>query len=181
MDPALELLLRGALALLFASTALHKARDPAAFRATLAGYALLPERLSGVAAVALASAEAALAAALAAPAWLGARAPALVACAALLGLYAAAIAVNLARGRRDIDCGCAGRAVRQPLSAWLLARNALLAALALACVGGASPRALVWIDGVTVSGGIALLAAAGIAAHGLLAHGAALTRLGEGT
>ena len=181
LDPALELLLRGALALLFASTALHKARDLAGFRAALDGYALLPERLIGIAAVALAAAEAGLAAALVAPASLGARSPALVAIAALLGLYAAAIGVNLARGRRDIDCGCTGPAARQPLSGWLLARNALLGALSLACVGGAFPRPLVWIDAITVAGGLALGVATWIAVHGLLAHAPALARLREGT
>ncbi len=181
LDPALELVLRGALALLFGSSALHKARDPAAFRAALEGYALLPARLGGVAVLALTSAEALLAATLLAPASLGARAPALLAAVALLGLYAAAIAVNLARGRRDIDCGCAGPRSRQPLSGWLVARNALLAALALACARGVAPRPLVWIDAVTVAGGIVLLAAAWSAAHGLLAHAAALARLPEGT
>jgi hypothetical protein len=181
LDPALELLLRGALALLFAATALHKARDPEGFRASVEGYALLPERLCGGVAGALTGGEAALAAALLLPASLGVRGPALVAAAALLGLYAAAIAVNLARGRRDIDCGCAGPAARQPLSGWLVARNALLAALALACLRGAALRPLVWVDAVTVSGGIALLAATWSAAHGLLAHATALGRLREPT
>ena len=37
------------------------------------------------------------------------------AAALLLALYAGAIGVNLARGRRDIDCGCGGPASRQPI------------------------------------------------------------------
>ena len=38
MDPAIDLTLRAALALLFLVAATHKLRDPAAFRATFADY-----------------------------------------------------------------------------------------------------------------------------------------------
>jgi len=38
----------------------------------------------------------------------------------LLALYTLAVVVNLARGRREIDCGCFGPAARQPLSAALV-------------------------------------------------------------
>jgi len=42
MDPAADVTLRTAFALLFAVAASHKVRDPARFRATLADYRLLP-------------------------------------------------------------------------------------------------------------------------------------------
>jgi hypothetical protein len=89
--------------------------------------------------------------------------------------------VNLARGRRDIECGCAGPAARQPLSEWLLARNALLVAAALVGLGGAASRPLVWVDALTISGGIAMLAATWLAVHRLLAYAPALAHLREGT
>ncbi len=170
LDPAIEGVLRGGLALLFAATAFEKLRDLRAFRVALIGYALLPERFAAAVAVALATCELALGVALLAPAAWQLRAPALLASAALLALYGAAIALNLARGRRDIDCGCAGPAARQPLSEWLLARNAMLVAMALVCVGGAASRSLVWIDALTVGGGIAMLGAIWLAAHRLLAN-----------
>jgi len=179
LDPAIEVVLRGGLALLFGATAFEKARDFNGFRAALIGYALLPERLAGAIAALLASSEAALAIALVAPAALELRATALVASAALLALYGAAIAVNLARGRRDIECGCGGPASRQPLSEWLLARNALLLAAALVCRGGAASRPLVWVDALTVGGGIAVLAATWLAVHRLLANAPAIARLRE--
>ncbi|MBS1106628.1 MAG: methylamine utilization MauE [Deltaproteobacteria bacterium] len=179
LDPAIEVVLRGGLALLFGATAFEKARDFNGFRAALIGYALLPERLAGAIAALLASSEAALAIALGAPAALELRATALVASAALLALYGAAIAVNLARGRRDIECGCGGPASRQPLSEWLLARNALLLAAALVCRGGAASRPLVWVDALTVGGGIAVLAATWLAVHRLLANAPAIARLRE--
>jgi hypothetical protein len=181
LDPAIEFVLRGGLALLLLTTAIHKARDLAAFRAAIVGYALAPERLAGAIALGFAAAEAAIGVALVAPASLGLRDAALFATASLLALYALAIAVNLARGRRDIDCGCAGPNAKQPLSEWLLARNALLVVAALVCLGGASARPLVWIDALTISGGVALLAATWLAAHRLLATAPAIARLREGT
>lgn len=177
LDPAIEVVLRGGLALLFGVTAFEKFRDFDAFRTAVIGYALLPERVVGAIAVALASGEASLGVALVTPAAWHLRQPALLASAALLALYGVAIAVNLARGRRDIDCGCAGPAARQPLSEWLLARNALLVAMALACLGGPASRPLVWIDALTVSGGIAMLGATWLAAHRLQANAPAIARL----
>ncbi len=181
LDPAIELALRGGLALLLLSTALHKARDFAAFRAAVTDYALAPGRFAAPIAVSLTAAEAALGVALLAPASLALRLPALAATALLLALYAAAIGINLARGRRDIDCGCAGPNARQPLSEWLLARNALLVAAALVCLGGASARALLWIDALTVAGGVAMLVATWLAVHRLLANAPAIARLREDT
>jgi hypothetical protein len=164
VDPALQALLRGGLALLFAAAALHKLRAPREFAATLANYRLLPGALVPAAAAALAGAEVALAAALGAGAFLPA-AP--FAAAGILALYSLAIAANLARGRRSIECGCLGPAGRQPLSAWLLARNALLVAACLALAAPSAPRTLQWMDAVTVAGGVAVLALLWSAAHGL--------------
>ena len=41
------------------------------------------------------------------------------------------MAINLARGRRNIDCGCFQSALKQRLSWVLVARNVVLAALLL--------------------------------------------------
>ena len=48
---------------------------------------------------------------------------------ALLLTYAIAIAINLARGRRDLDCGCAGPNERRPIAAWMVWRNVGIAIL----------------------------------------------------
>src|SRR5207247_2030674 len=111
------------LALLFFVAAGHKLRDPRRFRATVAEYRLVPDRFAPPAAALLVAVEAAAGGALLVP---GARAAGLLAAAALLVVYGAAIAINLARGRWDIDCGCTGPAVRRPISGWLVARNAVL-------------------------------------------------------
>jgi hypothetical protein len=48
---------------------------------------------------------------------------------ALLGVFAAAMAINLRRGRSLIDCGCGHSFLKQTLSWVLVARNAGLAGL----------------------------------------------------
>ena len=176
MDPAIDLTLRAGLGLLLVVAAVHKLRDPRRFAATLAEYRLLPQPLSGAASMLLVGAELATVAALGADRRLG-----LAAAAALLGLYAAAIAINLARGRRHIDCGCAGPAARRPISGWLVARNLALAGLALAALAPVAPRPLLWIDGVTVAAATGALAACWAATDRLLALAPGLARLREST
>jgi len=191
LDPAVAGALRGGLALLFAAAALHKLRDPAGFRVALAGYAVLPPAALGAGAALVVAAETAAGLALVAPLvapLAGPRAAPLVAplagaagegwrragpllAAALLLAYGAAIAASLARGRRDLDCGCLGPAGRVlPLSGALVARNAALAAGALACALPVAPRAATWLDAASALGAVAMGVLAWIAAHEALAN-----------
>ena len=57
---------------------------------------------------------------------------------ALLALFAAAMAINLRRGRSFIDCGCGQSFLKQTLRWTLVARNAVLALLLLPSLVGAS-------------------------------------------
>lgn len=178
LDPALDASLRVGLALLLAAAALHKGRDPGAFRLALAAYGVLPATAVPAAAALVTLGEAAAAVALVAPllsatgsASTGAlRAAGPLLGAALLALYGAAIAGSLARGRRDLDCGCLGPAARQPLSGWLVARNALLVAAALVCLLPMAARTLVWVDAVSVIGAAALGTLVWSGAHQALAN-----------
>ena len=153
-DPAIQAALRLALALLFAGAAWHKLRDWQGFRAALDGYALLPGRAVVPVARALPALEVAAALSLAWPiASVGAALGG-----GLLLLYSFAVGVNLLRGRRAIDCGCGGPAAERGLGTDLLVRNAVL--LAAVCVSALAPssRVLVWIDGVTIAGGVVTFA-----------------------
>ena len=174
MDPVIDATVRAALALLLLAAAAHKLRDPARFRATVAEYRLLPRPLVALGAAILVLAELAAAVALAV-----ARAWGLAVSAALLALYAAAIAVNLARGRRHLDCGCTGPALRRPISGWLVLRNLALVAIALADLAPVSMRPLVWIDHLTVAAATAAFAACWLATDRLLASAPGLARLRE--
>jgi hypothetical protein len=163
LDPVLAGALRAALALLLLPAAWHKARDPARFHAALAGYGLVPARAQGVATWLLAAAELSIGAALLVPAT-GAL-PALAA-AALLALYAGAMAAALAAGRRGIDCGCGSPGGARRLGPSLVARNAVLAAAALAAALPVAARPLVWVDALSLVGTVAaaglVYAAAGL-------------------
>jgi len=143
LDPVFPLIARACTALLFAGALWHKLRDLDAFRRALAGYELLPAGLVPVAALLLAGAEGL---ALLCLVWWPA--PGALLAAALLALYALAIAANLLRGRRDVDCGCGGRGVGL---SWLqVARNLVLVVVAWVAGLSAAPRSLTWLDVLTV-------------------------------
>jgi hypothetical protein len=119
------LAIRVLVALLFLTAAAGKFRHRQVFRGVVANYRLLSESAVPVFALLLPPVEAAVAAALlfAPSPW-----PAMSA-AALLVLFAVAMAINIRRGRRNIDCGCFQSALKQTLSWILVARNGGLALL----------------------------------------------------
>jgi len=174
-DPVIDLVLRGALAALFAAAALHKLRDVAAFRDVVRAYRLLPDAAVG-AAPAIAVGELGVAAALLAP---PTRTTGVLGALALLAVYTIAIAVNLGRGRRTIDCGCGPLGARQPISERLLARNASLMVAAAFAMRTPAARGLVWIDWVTIAGGVGALSCAWSAAHSLAGAAAIRARGAE--
>jgi hypothetical protein len=158
------------MAAIFAQSAWHALRDPAQHEAVVAGYRLLPgwavrpaawglPVLSGVAALLLLVPATAVTGAV-----LGL---------GLMGVFTAAIGVNVRRGRVDIDCGC-GAASGQRISGALLTRNFVLAG-ALGCASLA-PRGGI-VDGLTllsVLGGAGGATALYFAAGQLLANRAVL-------
>jgi len=76
----------------------------------------------------------------------------------LMLVYAAAMALNLLRGRSQIDCGC-GADVH--LLSWaLVTRNGVLALAALIVSGPSVARELQWLDAVTLVGAALSLYAA---------------------
>jgi hypothetical protein len=174
IDPVPATALRLALALLLGSAALHKARDVGVFRETLRNYRLLPDALVGGAAIAVLAVETLTALALL---WPPSAGPGALAALGLLATYTAAIGINLARGRRHIDCGCSGPAHRQPLSGWLLVRNGALLAGALAASLPTTLRPLLWLDAVSGAGCVLGLALLWLAAGQLMAEWPELGRL----
>ncbi len=154
MDPALGILLASAFALLFAHAAWHKWRELPRFAATLAAYRLLPRSLGAAGGYLVPLAESAVAMLLLVPA---ARPAAALLGVGLLLAYAFAIAVNLRRGRRDLDCGCTGPLDRRPIAAWMVWRNALLAIVLAAVAQPWSPRPIGGIDAVTILAGLVAL------------------------
>jgi len=167
IDPIIIAIAQYAVALLFCGSATAKVTNFAVFRATLAEYELVPAALVGPAAVFFAAVEGIIAAAALFP---GSASVAMFAAALLLGVYAFAIGINLARGRRDIDCGCTGPATRQLLSGWLLVRNAGLMAFAVTGTMASTGRPLLLADWVVVGLGLAAVATLYAAINQLMAN-----------
>ncbi|MBF4559813.1 methylamine utilization protein MauE [Pseudomonas sp. p50] len=174
IDPIFIIASALAIAVLLASAATHKLRAPARFAKQLADYQLLPEALVRPSARVIPAVELAIAFALLVPV---SRSWAALTAASLIALYAAAIGINLWRGRRDIDCGCAGPDQAQPLRPVLLLRNSVLVGLALLASVAPIVRDLNVFDGfVTLfASAVALLIYA--AADGLLANSPLLHKL----
>ena len=143
MSDALALASGWTLAGIFLFAAAHKVRNYLAFRGILGQYRLLPDALLPIAAPAVVAAEVAAALALLNPASLLPGMTAASPATLLLSVYTLAIAINLARGRTGIDCGCGGEAT--PLSGWLLVRNGLLLGLAGLAGSTATPE---WTPGL---------------------------------
>ena len=152
VDPVVSFVLRFGLALLLSVSALHKSRDRAAFRAALEAYELLPRAWSSAVSVLLPALELAIAVALLATPRGG------FVAATVFAAYAGAMGINLARGNRDLDCGCAGPAGRLPISGALVVRNLILVGLALLAAAPLAVRPLVWIDAVSIAAGVAATA-----------------------
>ncbi|WP_454673514.1 MauE/DoxX family redox-associated membrane protein [Achromobacter pestifer] len=162
-DPVLLYGASAALTCVLLLGALEKLKDIAGFSRAVAAYDILPSGWGGAFAWGYALAEITAGVLLLMPS--GQASGALL---ALLVLMVATmgLAFNLARGHRDIDCGCGGPASRGPasqgrdgahgggLSWWLVARNAVLAlwtAPALVAAAGQS-RSLQWADAAAVFG-----------------------------
>jgi hypothetical protein len=151
LDPAIGYLIVAGIALLFASAAVHKLRDLARFTAVFAAYHVLPDAPARRVAWFIPCLELGVALALC---WEPSRRAALIPAITVLIVYAAALAVNLLRGRRDLDCGCGTARSRRPIADWMIWRNLLLAsALGIAAVPW-SLRPFGVTDLLTVVGGL---------------------------
>lgn len=155
LDPAIGLLLAAAIALLFASASAHKLRDLKRFDEIFSAYGLL----NGVARLRLSWSVPFLELAVAGGLLFDeSRAYAAAAGMVLLLTYAAAIAVNLKRGRRDLACGCGGPDERRPIAPWMVWRNILIAACLASTFAPWTTRPLNLTDAVTVVFGLLTLA-----------------------
>jgi hypothetical protein len=175
IDPVLGWMAAGAAAAIFAGSGALKFYDLETFRGALANYRLLPQILEAPFAwIAPVVETAAALGLLLAPI----RSSAALVLIILLGVFTGAIAINLARGRTDIDCGCFGPALRQRLSWWLLLRNAGLFALLMLAAMPAGGRAMDLLDYTTMVMAAATVVVLYAAANYLIANAPGLRALG---
>jgi hypothetical protein len=148
LDPLLLLVAAGWTAALLLHAAAGKLADRGLFHQHLAAYGV-PEALQPALVWALPLVEAAAALGLVTP-W---RSTAALGGAAVLTVYGAAMAWHLARGR-VLDCGCGGAPL--PLSPALVARNAVLAAVAVVAALPSTGRAVGVADFAVAVGALLL-------------------------
>jgi hypothetical protein len=181
IDPIIIKAIAIGLGLMFIVAAYHKLSEAARFRVTLLEYQVMPEAL-----VAPASRIIPIVELLLGGAWLiGYYSQGLtaVASALLLGIYALAIGINIARGRVHFDCGCGfggSSDNEQYLSGGLILRNLVLIGAALVTMLPVQARALGAGDYATL---IAVLFATGLlfaAANQLLANRASINTWRKG-
>ncbi|SIT41073.1 Methylamine utilization protein MauE [Paraburkholderia piptadeniae] len=183
IDPVLATGAQASTAIVVLLGAVAKWRRPAVFRQALAGYRLLPDALTAPAAFVIAATETAGAAALLFP---DTRMFGAIALTALLLVFAAGLAFNIARGHTDIDCGCSGFAATRAATqgnaprgiGWFhVARALLLAALAATAFIEPAARSIVWFDYLTLFFAVLLIVCALLTFDVLLANVPRLSHL----
>jgi hypothetical protein len=159
-----------ALSVIFLAGAWQKLRDHELFQAAVENYQLVPEAWASSIAMGIPVLELAVGVLLLTPI----RTIGVLLAGSLLLVVTSAVAINLLRGRADIDCGCGGLSAHvgeQTLSWGLVARNVLLLAALLATLPDAEPsRALVWIDYFSTAGTTLALLGLYVSANQLMAN-----------
>jgi len=166
LDPTIVAIACAATCTIFLGSAAVKFWQPTEFRAAVESYRLVPEAMAVALEWIIPALELAGAIGLLLAATRGAAALLLL---SLIAAFTGAIALNLVRGPRDLDCGCFGPLLRQPLSGWLVARNGLLALLVLTDFTPVRGRPLASLDYLTIVAAAAALVILYGAANYLLA------------
>jgi len=169
IDPAISLAFAISLAALLGASAARKLGAFSEFAGVVRNYDIAQSQLATPLAVLVVGAEAVLAVGLVPP---ETRSAAAFGAACLFAAYAAAIALNLMRGRPSIDCGCSFGASGVGISPALIYRNAVLVAVALAAASPISSRQLGLFDYATIGLVAAAAGALYLANESLLANAA---------
>ena len=154
LDPVIDIALRGAVAVLLLTAAWHKIRDPIGFWQAVSGYRLLPHAFEKPASRIMPFMEIVIALSLLLFSF---SALPILAALTLWIAYGSAIAINLLRGRDELDCGCGGIGADQKIHWGLVVRNGLLAGVTASLLFPAMPRQLVWFDYATAGFAVLLL------------------------
>ncbi|HEX5459270.1 MAG TPA: MauE/DoxX family redox-associated membrane protein [Steroidobacteraceae bacterium] len=165
IDPVPATIMTLCLAALWLAAGLHKLTDLKMFERSVEAYDIAPRALIPLLGRLLPVLELALAAGLLIA---RTRPAAAVVGALLLAGYGAAIASNLRRGRRDLDCGCLGFGAQSRISPALVWRNGVAAVASLSV--GLLPRAqrvANWMDILTIIAAAAVIALLYLAMEGL--------------
>ncbi len=126
-EPVITAYAQVLLLIVFGAAGWSKLRSLETFEGVVYNFRILPESVARPFALVLPAVELAIAVGLVIPVTRPAAAAGAI---VLLTIFCIAIAVNLARGRHEIDCGCFSSTLKQHLSGALILRNLVLAGLA---------------------------------------------------
>jgi hypothetical protein len=141
-------------AMLLAASAVHKVVRWTHSRNVMRQFAGVPGVLAGTSLGVATAVELAAGALLMVPAC---RATGAVLATLIWTLYLALIVRAIVQGRRDVDCGCSFGPTSRPLGSFQIARNLVLAALAVFIAWVSASGGSVPAQGTFVLGGLALL------------------------
>jgi hypothetical protein len=141
------------MAQLLGVAAWHKFNHMAEFKLVLNGYKILPFTWVSPASRLLMMLESLTAVALLLP---GTRLMGALLAASLMLIYGGAMAINLLRGRRLLDCGCHLNSQKQPISWQAVVRNLMFTGTMLLLLLPQSTRVLNFLDGVLIIFGVAI-------------------------
>lgn len=147
LDPVYSLTVALFIAFVFAIAGLHKVVDYSRHAGIVADYNLVPASFAPVLAPLVIILEFASAGLVLLPVT---RSPGLILSIGLLVTYMFAIGLNLQRGRKSIDCGCGWGSQGHQLSGWLIFRNLVVIAAALAALLPLIDRSLQLADWILV-------------------------------
>jgi hypothetical protein len=176
IDPLIQLTFAGVLSLILVLGAVAKMRDLSAWRGIFSNYGLLPERWTHLAGTLFICAELSGGALLLFPRTMATGATITF---GVLLIATGAVIANLLRGRREIQCGCAGLGADQTLSWWLVIRNCALVTLALLALMGNASRQVGLLDGVVAVAAAISLAGLYTTVNQVLSNQPRLVRLRE--
>ena len=142
-------------AMLLAASAVHKAARWTHSRNLMRQFAGVPRVLAASSLGAATTVELAAGALLVVPAH---RMTGAVLAALIWTLYVVLIVRAIVQGRRDVDCGCSFGPTSRPLGSFQIARNLVLAALAVFVAWVSAFPGAVALPGTHILGGLALLA-----------------------
>jgi hypothetical protein len=154
LDPLIIRILALGFAVLFLLAAIHKLSNRSEFLLILGAYKVLPPLLLRPATLIIPNLEIAIALGWLLMGVLGFQLRAVpIISAGLLLVYGYAIAINLFRGRTDIDCGCSFSSAKteksknsDQISGALVWRNSVLALLTLVALSPVSARVITSLD-----------------------------------
>ena len=153
LDPVFMWIISLCLSMLFMFAALHKVKYTAHFEMVLVSYQLLPRKSIFLISKLFIMVEVVTSLALIIS---PGRPMGAVLAFLLLSVYGAAMAINLLKGNRLLDCGCHLQAQKQAISWRLVLRNALLAGAALLLLMPETARRLQVYDLAVVAFGLTM-------------------------